>query len=188
MEEENKLETANILKIMKAAQFAALKHRNHRRKDDEASPYINHPITVALNIAEIGGVTDTEVLAAALLHDTLEDTNTTEAELMEVFGKNIAMYVKEVSDDKSLPKEERKRRQIEHAPDLSKGATLIKLSDKISNVEDILNSPPAAWSIDRRREYLKWAEDVLNQCPPVNEQLKQYLSTLIEKGKEQLSD
>ena len=122
--------------ILKAAHFAAQKHRDQRRKDKHASPYIIHPISVALEIAQTGGVDDPEILAAALLHDTIEDTETTSEELKEQFGKQVCKYVLEVTDDKSLLKDERKEKQIEHAETLSKGAVLIKLGDKISNVTD----------------------------------------------------
>ena len=127
--------------ILKAAHFAAQKHRDQRRKDKHASPYIIHPISVALEIAQTGGVDDPEILAAALLHDTIEDTETTPEELEEQFGKQVRKYVLEVTDDKDLLKNERKEKQIEHAETLSKGAVLIKLGDKISNVTDIIYNP-----------------------------------------------
>jgi len=117
----------NSILVLKAAQFAAIKHRDQRRKDVESSPYIIHPISVALAIADIGGIKEPEILAAALLHDTLEDTKTSVSELDEIFGETVRKYVEEVTGDKSLPKEERKQKQIEHATTLSRGATLIKL-------------------------------------------------------------
>ena len=140
--------------ILKAAHFAGKKHRDQRRKDKHASPYIIHPISVALEIAQIGGVDDPEILAAALLHDTLEDTKTETEELEAEFGKKVCEYVLDVTDDKTLPKDERKSRQIEHAKKISKGAALIKLGDKISNVTDVINNPPEGWDINRRKEYL----------------------------------
>ena len=107
--------------ILKAAHFAAEKHIDQRRKDKHASPYIIHPISVALAITQIGGVDDPEILAAALLHDTLEDTDTKPEELEAKFGKKVCEYVLDVSDNKTLPKDERKSRQIEHAKKISKG-------------------------------------------------------------------
>jgi GTP diphosphokinase / guanosine-3',5'-bis(diphosphate) 3'-diphosphatase len=148
--------------LISATAFAADKHRNQRRKDPEASPYINHPIALAnvlLNEAEIDDVT---VLAAALLHDTVEDTDTTGDELRRTFGEAVAGLVLEVTDDKSLPKAERKRLQIEHAPHLSRGAKLIKLADKICNLRDVRLTPPAGWSLERRREYFDWARSVID--------------------------
>ena len=165
--------------IIEAVYFAAMKHKNQRRKDKDVSPYINHPISVARIISKIGGVEDPEVLAAAILHDTIEDTETTPEELETKFGANIRSYVEEVSDDKSLPKEERKLKQIEHAKTISKGAALIKLGDKISNVTDVIKNPPKDWSEDRRDQYLNWAEKVINNCPKVNAKLENYFKELI---------
>ena len=172
--------------ILKAARFAAHKHRNQRRKDEEKTPYINHPISVAKIISEIGNVEDPEVLAAALLHDTLEDTETTVEELIENFGVRVCSLVQEVTDDKTQPKLERKQRQIDHAKEISEGAALIKLGDKISNVMDITNTPPTNWDSNRRLEYFDWAEKVINNCPQVNEKLENYFKDSIQKGREKL--
>ena len=172
--------------ILKAAHFAAQKHRDQRRKDKHASPYIIHPISVALAIAQIGRVDDPEILAAALLHDTLEDTKTEPEELEAEFGKKVCEYVLDVSDDKTLPKDERKRRQIEHAKKISKGAALIKLGDKISNVTDVINSPPEDWDINRRKEYLDWAEKVIENCPKVNDRMENKFKEIIKQGREAL--
>ena len=172
--------------ILKAAHFAAKKHRDQRRKDKHASPYIIHPISVALAITQIGGVDDPEILAAALLHDTLEDTDTTPEELEAEFGKKVCEYVLDVSDDKTLPKDERKRRQIEHAKQISKGAALIKLGDKISNVTDVINNPPEDWDINRRKEYLDWAEKVIENCPKVNDRMENKFKEIIKQGREAL--
>ena len=172
--------------ILKATHFAAQKHRDQRRKDKHASPYIIHPISVALAITQIGGVDDPEILAAALFHDTLEDTKTKPEELEAKFGKKVCEYVLDVTDDKTLPKHERKRRQIEHAKKISKGAALIKLGDKISNVTDVTNNPPANWDISRRREYLDWAEKVVENCPQVNERMENKFQEVVNNGRKQL--
>jgi guanosine-3',5'-bis(diphosphate) 3'-pyrophosphohydrolase len=147
--------------ILKAASFAAEKHRDQRRKDAEASPYINHPIALANLIANEGGVADPDVLCAALLHDTIEDTETTADELRGAFGDVVTGIVLEVTDDKSLPKAERKRLQIEHAARASPQAKLVKLADKICNLRDILSSPPADWHVERKQEYFDWAAKVV---------------------------
>src|SRR5713101_8757667 len=123
--------------LLKALAFAAHKHRDQRRKDAQASPYINHPIALADVLVNEGGVTDVEVLCAALLHDTVEDTATTHEELANAFGSRIARIVAEVTDDKTLPKAERKRLQIEHAPSISREAKLVKLADKLCNLRDV---------------------------------------------------
>ena len=146
--------------LLKAFAFAAHKHRDQRRKDAEASPYINHPIALADVLVNEGGITDVEVLCAALLHDTVEDTATTHEELVNAFGSRVARIVAEVTDDKALAKAERKRLQIEHAPGLSPEAKLVKLADKICNLRDVAERPPAKWDLERRREYFDWAKRV----------------------------
>jgi guanosine-3',5'-bis(diphosphate) 3'-pyrophosphohydrolase len=148
--------------LLKALAFAAHKHRDQRRKDAEASPYINHPIALADVLVNEGGVTDVEVICAALLHDTVEDTATTHEELANAFGSRVARIVAEVTDDKSLAKEERKRLQIEHAPALSHEAKLVKLADKICNLRDVAERPPAKWDRMRQREYFEWAKRVID--------------------------
>ncbi len=137
--------------LLRALVFAANKHRDQRRKGAEASPYINHPIAVTAVLAVEAGVVDEVLLIAALLHDTVEDTNTTWAELEELFGIPVASLVKEVTDDKSLPKSRRKELQIENAPALSREAKQLKVADKISNIRDITRFPPADWPLQRRR-------------------------------------
>ena len=149
--------------LFRALAFAAHKHRDQRRKDAEASPYINHPIALAEVLAGEGGVTDVEVLAAALLHDTIEDTATTVEELRAQFGGRIADMVVEVTDDQQLPKPERKRLQIEHAAALSRGAKLVKLADKVCNLRDVAERPPAKWDLQRRQEYFEWAKRVIDR-------------------------
>jgi guanosine-3',5'-bis(diphosphate) 3'-pyrophosphohydrolase len=147
--------------VLKAAEFAAEKHRHQRRKDAHASPYINHPIGLAKLLANEGGITDPEVLCAALLHDTIEDTETTAEELRAAFGDAITAIVLEVTDDPALSREDRKRLQIEHAPHASHKAKLVKLADKICNLRDIVSSPPARWSIERKQAYFDWATRVV---------------------------
>jgi guanosine-3',5'-bis(diphosphate) 3'-pyrophosphohydrolase len=149
-------------KLVAAIAFAADKHRNQRRKDHEASPYINHSIALANVLANEAGVDDERVLMAAVLHDTIEDTETTEQELLRLFGKDVANIVMEVTDDKSLPKAERKRLQVQHATQTSRRAKLVKLADKICNLRDIAKSPPADWSLERKREYFDWAKAVVD--------------------------
>ena len=158
--------------IVSALEFAAHKHRDQRRKDAQASPYINHPIALANVLVREGGVTDPAVLAAALLHDTVEDTQTTPAELREAFGEKIAGIVEEVTDDKNLLKAERKRLQIEHAAHISREARLVKLADKICNVRDVANHPPARWDLARRREYFDWAKAVVDQLRGIHPELE----------------
>jgi len=176
----------NSLFLLQAVEFAARKHKDQRRKDEEASPYINHPVSVALLLAERGKVTDPEILAAAILHDTLEDTDTTPEELEAAFGMRIRKLVEEVTDDKRLPKADRKQLQIDHACQLSGDAVLIKLGDKISNVLDVTHSPPTDWDLQRRREYLDWAEAVVNNCSRANNALVTYFAQVLEEGRRRL--
>ncbi len=152
--------------------FAADRHRNQRRKDIEASPYINHPIALANLLANEAFIEDERVLIAAILHDTLEDTETTETELVRLFGQEITTIVLEVTDDKTLPKGERKRLQIEHAATASRRAKLVKLADKICNLRDIACSPPSGWPTERQREYFDWAKAVVDSLRGVNPALE----------------
>lgn len=168
--------------ILRALAFAATKHREQRRKGRGASPYINHPIEVARTLAEVGGVTDAEILAAAVLHDTLEDTEATAAELEREFGARIRSLVEEVSDDKALSQPERKRLQIVHAPTLSPGARLVKLGDKIANVRDVTHDPPPSWDPARRRAYLNWAREVVDQIRGSNAALEALFDQMVREG------
>jgi len=158
--------------LVEAAAFAATKHRDQRRKDAAASPYINHPLELARILAVEGGVSDAQTLAAALLHDTIEDTQTTFEELKERFGAVIADTVAEVTDDNRLPKAERKRLQVLHAPRLTKRAKLVKLADKLANIRDMADAPPADWSLERRLEYFAWAARVVAGLRGTNAKLE----------------
>jgi guanosine-3',5'-bis(diphosphate) 3'-pyrophosphohydrolase len=165
---KKKTETACILH---ALEFAAIKHKDQRRKDAGASPYINHPIALAKLLSIEAGITDYKVICAALLHDTVEDTETTAEELLANFGKGITRIVLEVTDDKSLPKEKRKRLQIEHAQHASRQAKLVKLADKIANLRDIAASPPTGWHTRRKQEYFDWAKEVVDRIRDTDKKL-----------------
>ena len=158
--------------LLKALAFSAHKHRDQRRKDAEASPYINHPIALADVLVNEGGVVDIEVLCAALLHDTVEDTDTSHRELANAFGSRVARIVAEVTDDKSLAREERKRLQVAHAAHLSPEAKLVKLADKICNLRDVADHPPASWDLPRLREYHDWAKQVVDGLRGANPRLE----------------
>lgn len=149
-------------RLIQALDFAASKHRDQRRKDAAASPYINHPIALANVLANEAGIDDERVLIAAVLHDTVEDTETTAQELAREFGQEVAGIVLEVSDDKTLPVAERKRLQVEQAAALSRRAKLVKLADKICNLRDVADNPPTGWSLTRKREYFDWAKAVVD--------------------------
>ena len=168
--------------VLEAAAFAADKHRMQRRKDAEASPYINHPLALAHLLATEGGITDPVVIASALLHDTVEDTETSVEELRDAFGPEIAAIVAEVTDDKSLSKEERKRLQVVKAASKSDSAKLVKLADKTCNLRDIAVTPPADWSVERRREYFEWARKVVSGLKGVSPALEAAFDEAHETG------
>jgi len=164
--------------VLKAAAFAAHKHRDQRRKDPEKTPYINHPIALAQVLREEGGVRDPMVIAAALLHDTIEDTETSYEELRGQFGAIVADCVVEVTDVKFLGKAARKRLQVAKAARASKAAKQVKIADKICNLRDILASAPAGWSLARRQEYFDWAKEVVDEVRGVNLRLERKFDRL----------
>jgi len=167
-----KYQDESLGRIVHAFQFAAHKHRDQRRKDENASPYINHPIALANVLVNEAGIHDSDMICGAVLHDTVEDTETTPEELEQHFGKEIHNIVMDVTDNKSLPKAERKRAQITHAAHAGPKAKLVKLADKICNLRDIINSPPADWSLARKQEYFDWARKVIDQIRGTNEKLE----------------
>lgn len=158
--------------LVRAIEFAARKHRLQRRKDVDASPYINHPVALMSVLCVEAGICDVEVLSAAALHDTIEDTETTRDEIRREFGRKIADIVAEVTDDKALPKDDRKRLQIQNAPHKSAAASLVTIADKISNLRDVAANPPAGWSIERRRDYFVWAKAVVDGLPTTHPLLR----------------
>jgi GTP diphosphokinase / guanosine-3',5'-bis(diphosphate) 3'-diphosphatase len=172
--------------LLRALSFAADRHRNQRRKDRFGSPYINHVIAVADLLANTGGVTDPVVLAAAILHDTVEDVGVTFDELEAAFGAEVRGIVGEVTDDKTLPKPLRKQLQIDHAPGLSARAKLVKLADKIANVQDVIERPPVFWPRERREEYLTWSEAVVAGCRETNDALERLFDEEVARGRTRL--
>ena len=169
--------------FIRVVAFAAQKHRDQRRKDATAAPYINHPIAVANVLANEGDVSDPVVLCAAILHDTIEDTQTTATELEEQFGRKVTSIVLEVTDDKSLEKQVRKQLQIEHAPHLSLEAKLVKLADKICNLRDTAASPPVGWSIERQQAYFDWAAQVIAGVRGTNPKLEALFDEVYARGR-----
>ena len=169
--------------LLRAAHFAAFQHRQQRRKGAEANPYINHPLHVASILANEVAIHDVDVLVAALLHDTVEDTDASIADIQEHFGDAVAKLVAEVSDDKSLPKKERKAAQIAHAPHVSRGAKLIKIADKASNVRDMYANPPK-WTHKRKVEYMDWAVKVVDGMRGAHPPLEALFDRILEKARD----
>lgn len=169
--------------ILRAMRFSAEKHNDQRRKDSKSSPYINHPIQVAETLWTMGGVRDEALIAAAILHDTIEDTNATPEEIKREFGEEILGLILEVTDDKSLPKEVRKQLQIETAPHKSPRAKLLKLADKLCNIYDIVHFPPRDWSLKRKQEYLLWTGKVIAGIRGINGKLEAHYDETLKEGK-----
>lgn len=167
-------------RLLEAIDFSAYKHRNQRRKNPKQTPYINHPISVATRLVK-SGVHDTDVLISAILHDTVEDTDTTIAEIRDTFGPAISSIVSQCTDNKSLPKQERKRLQIEHAPYCTHEAKLVKLADKLDNLTGLLSDIPIGWQPERVSEYFGWAEKVVNGLRNTNAPLEAQLDSVLSK-------
>jgi (p)ppGpp synthase/HD superfamily hydrolase len=161
-----------LVGVLRAVDAAARWHVDQRRKGAAAEPYINHLIEVAVLVAEATGGNDVNLVIAALLHDAIEDCGVTRELIAAKFGEDVAALVAEVTDDKSIPKADRKRRQVETAASKSVGAKIIKLADKTSNLTAIALSPPAAWSMERRQEYIRWAREVAEGARGANPHLE----------------
>lgn len=178
--------TAGYSSVFDALEFAARCHRLQRRKDADASPYINHLISVASTLATVGGVQEPKILISALLHDTLEDTTATPEQLEALFGRPVRMVVEELTDDTSLPSERRKAAQVERSTRLSMEARLIKLADKLCNVRDLSHAPPMTWSDERKRRYVAWADSVVGHCRGLNSALEEEYDRVREEALRQI--
>ncbi|MFP3942438.1 MAG: HD domain-containing protein [Alphaproteobacteria bacterium] len=173
--------SGSVLLITGALDFAARHHIDQRRKGARGEPYINHLAEVAHLVAVATQGRDPELVAAALLHDSVEDTHATLEEIEREFGPEIAGLVDLVTDDKSLPKEERKRLQVESAPRKPERARMLKLADKISNLRALHSSPPHDWPKERQRAYVDWACRVAEHCTGLNDYLdEQYEQALAD--------
>lgn len=160
-----------VQRILAAARFASERHANQRRKGRTAEPYVNHLLEVAELLARTAGRLDTNLIVAALLHDSIEDVGVSRAEIAELFGEDVAALVAEVTDDKSLPKEVRKTLQVAQAPEKSARAQALSAADKISNVRSVVASPPKDWDFARRVAYVRWAADVVAHYPALDRRL-----------------
>lgn len=172
--------------ILRAATFAATQHGIQKRKDKTGLPYINHPLGVAEILARVAQVADPLTLQAALLHDTVEDTDTTPEDLEREFGPKVRAIVMEVTDDDSLPKLERKQKQIDNAPNLSHEARLIRIADKIYNCSEIRPDCPHEWSLEKKRAYLSWAETVVSKIRGAHPGLERLFDETVEASRKSL--
>ena len=161
-----------LVLLTRAADYAARQHVAQRRKGERGEPYVNHLTEVAALLAEATGGTDPVLVMGGLLHDTLEDTDSTYEDLVERFGPEVAALVAEVTDDKAQPKQVRKQLQIDKTAGKSERARLLKIADKTSNLRSLVSSPPAGWSTERLREYVVWARDVVRSCRGLNPRLE----------------
>jgi guanosine-3',5'-bis(diphosphate) 3'-pyrophosphohydrolase len=172
--------------VSEAAELAARRHSGQQRKGHEDEPYINHLAEVASLLATVTDGADAELVAAGWLHDTIEDTDTSRDELAERFGARVADMVEEVTDDMTLAKSERRRRQVIDAPKKSPGAKLIKIADKISNVRVRIFFEPDAEQRDELADYLAWAEQVVKGCRGVNLKLDALFDEAVAHAKDTL--
>lgn len=174
----------DLASLLKAVAFAAAKHEGGTRKDAEATPYIVHPVGVARSLWEEGGIRSVNVLVAALLHDTLEDTDATPEEIESLFGKRVRKTVEELSNDPKLSRDENKQRQVDHAPEMTLNAQLVKLADRLYNIRDLRNPPPK-WSQAQVLDYLGWGEKLLKALKGTNSALESLLDKEIafQRGK-----
>ena len=163
---------SDLVLLTRAADYAARQHLAQRRKGERAEPYINHLTEVATLLAEATDGNDVVLVMGGLLHDTLEDTDATYEDLVQRFGPEVAALVAEVTDDKSLKKEERKRLQVEKAGSKSQRARMLKIADKTSNLRSLIESPPKGWTGERLRDYVVWAEQVVRSCRGLNARLE----------------
>jgi len=174
---DNKMVEGELALLLRVTEFAASKHRDQRRKDNARTPYINHPIAVANIISNEGEVHDINILCAAVLHDTVEDTDTTFEEIEEYFGQHIRSIVEECSDDMNLPVNIRKQKQIDYAPIASYEAKVVKLADKLHNLRDIERDTPVGWGEERVHAYFRWASEVVKglkgTCAPLEQRLEE---------------
>jgi (p)ppGpp synthase/HD superfamily hydrolase len=177
---------APLLRFARALDFAVRKHAHQRRKGESAEPYINHLAEVTCLLAAATEGRDAVLIVAGLLHDTLEDTETSLDELEGEFGREVAELVAEVSDDTSLPRAERKRLQVAHAATASPRAKMLKIADKTSNLHSLLTSPPKDWSPERRREYFRWAREVVAGCRGANPYLEEEFERVFRRGAAEL--
>ena len=175
-----------VTSFLDALRLAALQHQDQRRKGADDVPYVNHVIKVAHVLADVGGETDPDLLTAAVLHDVVEDSETTHDDLAARYGERVARIVLEVTDDMRLPRAERKRLQIEVAPTLSHEARLIRIADKGSNTRDMM-AYAVDWSDERKREYIRTAVALVDRIRGTHPALEAWFDRVVADARNALS-
>lgn len=179
--DERSLDDAQIDLILEAVEFATDRHKDQIRKNKGKSPYITHPLLVTLYLVEDGKVRDPQLITAGLLHDTVRDGVASSDEIQKKFGKQVALYVKEMTDDKAATRAERKRQQVIEATHQSMGAAQLKMADQLCNLRELHDTPPTDWSRNRIDEYYQWAQTVIDRLPDANPDLKKATTQVIEE-------
>ena len=178
---EGEISKESVNKILEAVEFSAEKHQTQTRKGVDKTPYIFHPIDVAYKLVTIGDCADADILIAALLHDTIEDTQTSATEIEKSFGETVKNYVLEVTDDMSLLKHARRKTQVEGAQHLSKGASLIRYGDKLSNISDLDSSPPIGWGKDDVVSYMDFVKSLIDNFTHKNSQFEEEIVKVLSQ-------
>lgn len=168
--------------LRRVAKFAAEAHAGQFRKDAKHTPYISHPVKVANILRNEAGITDETVLAAALLHDTVEDCGVDPKVIAARFGDDVARLVLEVTNPEGMPKDEVKRLQVEKSKLRSSGGNALKLSDRIDNLRDVLVSPPADWDSAQRRAYFEHGRQMVDAMPNAHEKLRNIFNEIYSEG------
>ena len=173
--------STDTLRITAALDFACRKHVHQRRKGENREPYINHLAEVAHLVAQATGGDDADLIVAALLHDSVEDQGVKREEIAERFGEDVAALVMEVTDDRGIPRADRKQAQVDHAAHISPRAQVLKIADKTSNLRSVLNSPPN-WPLARKRRYFAWAKAVVAGARGTNMDIEEAFDAAYENA------
>jgi (p)ppGpp synthase/HD superfamily hydrolase len=170
---------SGLVLVSRAADFAAGAHVDQRRKGPALEPYLNHLAEVAVMLSVATGGLDPVLVAASWLHDTVEDTAVTTADLEHHFGPEVAGVVAEVTDDKSLSRDERKRRSVLTIASKSRRAQYLKMADQASNIRALVTTPPAGWTMARLVAYVDWGEAIVARVSERNPQLEAYFRSAV---------
>ena len=163
--------------LVRAYALAARAHVDQTRKGEMRIPYINHCCEVAELVSEAGAPLETVI--AAVLHDVIEDSDTTEDELRYAFGDTVAGRVAALTNAPewdALPRAETKAKQAEHMRNADPEVRRIKIADQTSNLRDIAREPKA-WDLADAADYIDGAERVVASCRGVDQVLEAAFDT-----------